>query len=173
MGKLTEVEIFDCMRSNLRAAASLCEDLARSPVRGPNYSKLRDALKLIEGCCRQASAWREDTRWLNIGMVIAEAHKRAGGWLRGQKIDGVKIKTAESVMQPLFRMLAENLRAIEKLTEQTKTGRTGRVGMILPEMLAPPIRTQGRAVTVQLPNGMKKTASGLILPASLAGGASG
>ena len=166
MGALTEVEIFDCMETNIKLAVQCCNDLAVTSRRGPTYEKLRTSLQLIEGCCRQASAWREDTRWLNLGLLMAEAHKRAGDWLRGYKVNGVRIKTADSQLNPLFVMLARNLEAFGKLAEQTRTARTGRLGMILPPELAPPTRTQGRQVQILVPPTLQSKK--LILPASMA-----
>lgn len=164
MGALTEAEIFDCLADNIKLAAQHCEDLAKLPRKGPSYLSLRTELKLIEGCCRQASAWREDTRWLNLGLMMGEAHKKAGGWLRGYKVRGVRVKIAEGQLNPLFLLLAANLRAFGVLAEQTRTQRTGKVGMILPEMQRAPIRTQGRQVQVSnLPASMTRRDSGLIV----------
>lgn len=162
MGALTETEIFSQLSQNFNLAAEHCEDLAKLPAKGPTYRKLIQELKLIEGCCRQASAWREDTRWLNIGLMMAEAHKRAGDWLRGYKTDGVRIKIAEGQLHPMFMKLAENLRAGQKLAEQFRTQRTGRVGMILPEPLPGPFR-ETRQHRVMLP----RTPGGIIIPSGV------
>jgi hypothetical protein len=157
MGDLTESEIFDCLTDNFRKAASLCEDLARHPRKGPIYRELRDSLKLIEGACRQASAWREDTRWLRIGLLMAEAHKRAGDWLRGIKLpNGQRVKLAEGHLHPCFVGLAENLRAGERKAEEFRTRATGRLGMILPIEQPGPHRDSR-------PVGYRR-ASGLIVP---------
>lgn len=158
MGKLTEAEIFDCLSTNFRLAAEDCEKLARSPRKGATYSALRDKLELLEGACRQASVWRQDARWLQIGIGMAEAHKRAGDWLRGIKIAGVpgRIKVADGHMHPLFLKLAENLRLGHKKAEALRTKRTNRVGMILPAM--------GRAPRPDTsPVGWRRP-SGLIVP---------
>ncbi len=159
MGKLTESEIFDCLSTNFRLAAEDCEKLAVSPRKGPTYVDLRDKLELLEGACRQASVWRQDTRWLAIGMAMAEAHKRAGEWLRGIKIKGVpgRVKVAPGHMHPLFLKLAENLRLGHRKAEELRTKRTGRVGMILPEMGRAPLRDT-------TPIGWRRP-SGLIIPA--------
>lgn len=160
MGKLNEIDIFDCMRTNLASAVDSCEQLAVSPLKGPIYEKLRASLKLIEGCCRQASAWREDTRWLNAGLMMGEAHKRAGDWLRGFKNDeGERIKLADRHSYQCFMKLAENLRNYAALTEQIRTKRTHRVGMILPQALPGPFR-ETRQHRVMLPT----TPGGIILP---------
>ena len=168
MGALTEREIFDCMETNLGLAVQHCEDLARLPAIGPSYSGLRDSLKLIEGCCRQASARREDTRWLNVGLAIAEAHKRAGNWLRGgRNAEGYKVNLAPGQRHPLFKKLADNLRAMQKVCTALRTQRVGKLGMILPTPLPGPHRDT-RPSRVILPPGMKATSSGLIVPSSAA-----
>ena len=158
MGALTEREIFDCLSTNFRLAAEDCEKLARSPRKGAAYSSLRDRLELLEGACRQASVWRQDTRWLSIGMCMAEAHKRAHGWLMGIKIEGgPRIKIAPGHMHPLFLKLAGNLRLGQKKAEELRDKRTNRVGMILPELQRAPLRTGA-------PVGWRRP-SGLIVPA--------
>lgn len=166
MGALTEVEIFACLRENFRLAAQYCEDLAKLPAKGPTYIKLRESLKLLEGCCKQASAWREDTRWLGFGLMMAECHKRAGDWLRGITTDeGVHIKLAPRHINQLFSMLAENLRGLAAIAEKCRTDRTNKVGMILPEVQRAPLRTQGRQVSVLLPQPKPNISpNGLLLP---------
>ena len=139
MGALTETEIFACLAENLTLAAEECERLAVLPAAGPTYNSLRHRLRLIEGACRQASAWREDTRWLPIGLMMHEAHDRAGNWLRGFH------------PRKLFLKLAENLRALAHIADDLRTKATGTVGMILPDVLSSPIRTQDRPVQVALP----------------------
>ena len=120
MSDLTEVEIFDCLKSNLKAAAEHCLDLERKPLQGPSYIKLREELKLVEGACRQAAHWREDSRWLSIGLKMEEAHRLCGGWLRGKH------------PRFMFRALAEALVHFYNFAEDVRTKRTGRAGVILP-----------------------------------------
>jgi len=160
MGALTESEIFDCLSTNFRLAAEDCEKLARSPRRGANYAALREKLELLEGACRQASVWRQDTRWLQIGLAMAEAHKRAGEWIRGIKIAGVpgRVKVAEGHMHPLFKKLAENLRLAHARAEEIRTKRTGKVGMILPATGRAPLRDTK-------PTGWRRP-SGIIVPSA-------
>lgn len=136
MGALTEVEIFACLTENFRQAAENCEKLAAVPARGPVYNAFRHQLLLIEGACQQAAVWRQDCRWYDIGMMMGEAHKRAGNWLR------------RHYPRPLFIKLAENLRAAHMLAEDCRTRATGRVGMILPDEMPIPTRTESRPVQV-------------------------
>lgn len=168
MGALTEVEIFACLRENFALAAQHCQDLARLPRKGPSYRLLRDELKLIEGACKQASAWREDTRYLQIGLIMAEAHKRAGDWLRGIKLDPRKprVPLAPGQLHPMFMALSAALKALAINVEGLRLSKTGRMGMILPKP-----RYVSRNVShsqVILPPGMFKTPSGLIVPSGVA-----
>ena len=145
MGALTESEIFACMYENLNLAAQHAVDLAKLPAQGPTYRQFREEMLLVEGCCRQASAWREDTRWLQVGLVIAAALQRTGSWLRGYRVEGQMGKVFYS--RDLYLMLAENLRGIARVIEGLQHNATGRVGMILPE-LGKVIRTESRPVQV-------------------------
>ena len=160
MGALTEPEIFDCMRTNLRTAIDCCDKLAARPTGNINYDGLRKALRLIEGCCKQACVWREDTRWLNIGKLMAAVHEHAGEWLRGIKQeDGTRVAIAKGELHPAFLMLKENLKGLMKLCDETRTKATGRSGMILPAVLPAPHRDTR-------PTGWAPTSSGLLIPAA-------
>jgi hypothetical protein len=163
MGALTEVEIFDCLSSNFKLAAELAEDLAKLPLKGIAYDKFRKTLRLIEGACKQASTWREDTRWLKFGLMMAECHKRAGNWLRGAKLeDGTKVKMAEGQTCEFFLKMADGLRGLAMIAERTKNERTGKVGMILPVPLPAPHRDT-RPVGFRAP-ALRMTNGGIILP---------
>ena len=161
MAQLTEVEIFDCLKTNLRLAAQSCDELAVSPRKGPSYKKLRDELRLVEGACRQAAFWRGgDARWLRIGLMMAEAHKRAGDWLRGVKQpDGSRMKVAPGQMHPLFLKLAANLRAAYVKAEELRTKKTNRIGPILPVAGPPPHRDTR-------PSGYNRSPGGILLPSA-------
>ncbi len=157
MGDLTEREIFDCIGANARLAAEHCEQLAKTPREGDTYDHLRTELKLIEGACRQASAWRGDTRWLPLGLAMEEAHSRAGEWLRGVKVAGQRVRLAERHNFECFTKLAENLRGIHAAMEKLRDQKTGRVGMILPEVQPAPFRDTR-------PVGFTRSMGGIILP---------
>jgi hypothetical protein len=162
MGALTEVEIFDCLVTNLRTAAELADDLARLPLKGIAYDRFRKALRLAEGACKQASTWREDTRWLDFAPMLAKCHQMAGDWLRGFKMpDGSRRKMREGELHPCFVKLADNLRGLLALAERTRTARTGRMGMILPTPQEGPHRDTK-------PIGWTRTASGLVVPSGAA-----
>lgn len=167
MSDLTETEVLDRLKTSLREAIQASHTLAVSSRKGPAYTKLREHLLLIEGCCRQVSVFREDTRWLNIGRAMSKAHELAGGWLRGFKhpMTGVRVHFRSREQNPLFLKLAENLELTMVMVEQLRTQKTGRVGMILPD--APePERRIGRSVQVLLPDEQMK--NGLILPKRVA-----
>jgi hypothetical protein len=170
MGALTESEIFDCLTSNLQLAAQHAEDLAKLPRKGPTYLAFRDEIKLVEGACKQASAWREDTRWLKLGLMMGEAHKRAGDWLRGIKLpSGVRVKIREGELHPLFMMLAVNLRNAARIAEEYRNKATGKLGMILPTPLPGPHRdTRPVGFTSALNGHPRVSAGGIIIPDSLA-----
>ena len=165
MSDLTEIEIFDCMRENLTLAAENCDALAVRSLKGDAYEKLRDQLELIEGCCKQAAQWREDMRWWPIGQLMGECHKKAGGWLRGYKIDGETVHLAMGELNLNFVKLAENLRAVVKLVDQTKNNSTGKAGAIIPDPVKPFLR-EDRQYAVRLPERM--TSGGIILPSRAA-----
>lgn len=162
MAQLTEQEIFDCIGTNAKLAAEHCELLAREKRKGTNYDLLRKELKLIEGACRQAAYFRQDARWLPIGLMMEEAHSRAGEWLRGVRdpITRNRKKIPEGTLHPLFMKLAENLRALHRQMEDLRTKATGRVGMILPKLQAAPHRDT-------VPVGYTKSMGGVLIPESV------
>ena len=170
MGALTEVEIFDCMAENLRLAIDHARELAVSPRKGPAFIALRAELKLVEGACRQAAVWRQDTRWYPLGKAMEDAHQYAKEWLRGV-IDpetGHRRMIPPGVKHPLFTKLADNLSALLLKVEGLRTRATGQTGMILPAALPGPHRQTRDAYGVRLPDGMAKLSSGLIVPSDVA-----
>jgi hypothetical protein len=147
---LPESEILDCLRENLRGAADDCELLVKLPAQGPTFTRMRARLKLVEGACRQMAHWRSDTRWLPVGIMMEAVHQKSRDWI---------VKHAP---RPLFRKLGENLRMLQMAAEGLETHATGRMGTILPDVQAGPLR-QGRPVQVLVPQ-VRKTPAGLILP---------
>lgn len=152
MTVLTEVEIFACMRENLKGAADDCDMIARFPQSGIAFDRMRGRLKLVEGACRQAAHWRQDARWLQPGLKMEQAHQIARTWLHRPSVQSKK----------LFKGLAAALRKMLADLERLETAPTHRVGMILPKPQPGPLR-QGRPVQVVRP-------SGLIVPAQYANG---
>jgi hypothetical protein len=125
---LTEVEIFDCLFSNLRGAIDDTEQLSRLPLPGPTYARLRERLKLVEGAARQAAHWREDTRWLPLGIQMETCHQLASKWLR------------EHYPPRIFLGLKAHLQVALQFSDRLKDDATGRIGTILPEQLPEPHR---------------------------------
>ena len=141
----TEAEILSCLRDNLRGAAEDCDLLAKLPAQGPTFVRMRKRLKTVENACRQMAHWREDTRWLPIGVMMEGAHQRSRHWI------------ADHYPRPLFLKLAANLRMLQKVAEDLETKATGRTGTILPEVQ--PLDRETRPVQVMTPQ-----RSSLILP---------
>ena len=170
MGALTEAEIFDCMAENLRKAIYHARELAVSPRKGPAFIAFRAELKLVEGACRQAAVWRQDTRWYPLGVMMEDVHQRAKEWLRGvvDTETGQRRMIPEGVKHPLFTKLADNLESLLANVEQLRTKATGRMGMILPVERPGPHRQTRDAYKVMLPPGMAIRDSGIIVPAGAA-----
>ena len=122
MSDLTENEIFSCLKTNLRSAATDCDIIAKQPVSGVHFDRMRKSLKLVEGACRQAAMWREDARWLQPGLYAEEAHQRARLWLHRPSVSSKK----------LFTKLGEALRKMLADIEKMEKAATGRSGLILP-----------------------------------------
>ena len=148
MSGRTEAEVFSFLTENFRLAAERCEKLAWDPYRGFVYNSFVKELKGIEGACIQACDHRADSRWLRIGMLMAEAHRRAGHWMRNSRT-----KAERKIADARFKMLAENLRMFAREAEDLRDKATGRVGMILPEPLPGPHRDT-RPIQVITPGGI-------------------
>lgn len=146
MARLTETEIFDCLVTNFREAAEHCDNLAKLPAQGPTYTKLRENLRLIEGAARQAAGWRDDARWLKVGMDAARCHQVCGDWIRAH------------AARKLFLTLGTAMRKLQRHTEGLQHKATGRRGTILP-IIKPGPHRDTRPVQV--------STSGLILPATM------
>lgn len=144
----TEVELFDQLISNLKAAISECETLAVLPFRGPAYIRLRENFKLMEGSCRQIAQWREDSRWLPLGLYFEECHQKAMKWV------------AENAPPHVFKFLTVQLTGAFVMVERLRTAKTGKLpegyvrqgvlGAILPQPLEGPHRDT-TPVQVKLP----------------------
>lgn len=151
MSDLTELEITDRMIECLRGAAEDCELLAKLPAQGPTFARMRERLALVEGCCRQMTFWREDSRWLQWGIAMEAVHQRSREWI------------VKHVPREAYLKLAEILRNMMQITEDLRTRATGRTGMILPDPAPAPHR-ESKPVQVLGMGAEKRTPSGLILP---------
>ena len=132
---LTELEIRQCWRHNLLAAADRAKTLAIVPAQGPTYAAMRENLKLAEGACRQMCHWREDARWLYLAPMLERTHQMCGDMIRSH------------YARPLFLKLELVLRKLVVDADALENKATGKLGMILPkpERLD---RTEGRPVQV-------------------------
>lgn len=125
MSDLTENEILACHVQALKDAKGACELLGKNAMqgylapRGHNYGNLQRALKALEGSARQMTHFREDTRWLKLGILYAKVMRLAQAKFVGQQWDEF------NKMMPIFDKGLRNMDAL-------KNNRTGRMGMILP-----------------------------------------
>lgn len=142
MSDLSEREILSCLKENYAEAASRCDRLAKGE-RGDLYPKLRENLRLVEGAARQMSAWREDSRWLKLGLDVMECQKRCGKWLV-EKAPGKK-----------FTMLANVLRKGAFMAHALETRKTEVRGPILP--IIAPAPNEQRHGSIILPPGYNTT----------------
>lgn len=159
MSDLTEAEVIDRLKSSLRECMDASKALATDSRRGKHYSALREHLKLVEGCCRQLGAFREDSRYFKLGLQMEECHKAAGGWLRGYRVNGIKIMVAPGQLNEMFVRLYINIEAILHGVEMMVVAKTGQRGPIVPEITQH--RRIGRAV-----NGYNPSRGGVLMPPS-------
>lgn len=151
MSTLTEQEIGDCLRTNIREAVQYCVNLAKLPAQGPTYRKLVDNLKLIEGASRQMGHFREDMRWMRFGWEMARFHQRIG--------DAVRSRAAREIFLAMSVKLKDALAECDKL----RTEKTGRRGAILP--ILRPVHRETRPVHISAPAYIRNP-SGLVIPES-------
>ena len=122
---LTEADILSKHTQCLKEAAECCQLLARNAdpekigPRGHIYGNLRRALKSLEGTCRQMNYFREDTRWIQLGILYAKAMRTSSALFANQNWLGFG----------QLRQLFENgLRRMDDLANM----KTGQKGPILP-----------------------------------------
>lgn len=156
MSHLTEGEVLDKLQDSLGEAIQASKELAVRSRLGRPYERLGNALVAVEGCCRQLAAFRGDGRWLPFGIYMAECHKRAGGWIRGYRENGVHIFHTNGHINKVFVELANQLSHIQDAVMVIANAKTGTTGPILPAT-PPAERRIGAPVST----------SGLILPASV------
>ena len=168
LSDLTEAEIFSCLDANLTLAIDQCRILAITPERGIAYVAFREAMDLLDGCCQQASTWREDTRWLMLGQAFHSLRLCAHRLLMGEQVQNSieRILLAAPHALWAFNKMADNLEGLKIIVGQIRHARVGRAGMILPDMPVPHRDTKPSRVI--LPAGMMKTNSGAIQAAGQA-----
>ena len=120
MGALTERDILDRHRQALGEAHRACQRLGKNadPLylapRGHDYGNLKRALEMLEGSARQMAHFREDARWLRLGIVYAKAMRSAQSKFIGQRW---------AYFNELTKLFALGHRRVEEL--QAKTGTQG------------------------------------------------
>lgn len=128
VSNLSETDIFDRLRTSLRAAIQHTKDLAFLPAQGPTYLKLIEELKLIEGAARQAQFWRQDMRWGVVANEMEAFHQKIGQAIRSHQARRIFLRMAE--MMQFFLDRANEL----------QNAKTGRMGAILPKVQPGPHR---------------------------------
>jgi hypothetical protein len=126
MSDLSEVEILSRHKAALGEAREACLFLARNAdpfqaaPRGHHYRMLRAALRALEGSSRQMAHWREDARWLKLGIHYAKAQRVA---------HQLFLKMNWLGFQTFSTMFDNGLSHLDELA----TRKTGHMGMILPK----------------------------------------
>lgn len=137
---LSQNEVWDRLRTSMRSAIDLCGKLAAEPAQGPNYLKIIQELRFIEGASRQMATMRADSRWTWFGFEMARFHDRIG--------DAIRAQNARSVFTHMQGVIRDYLTKAEK----AKDAKTGRRGPILPRERAGPLRH--RPVYYRAPSGL-------------------
>ena len=95
-------------------------DPEKAEPRGWQYAALRDHIGLLEGTSRQMAAFREDARWIRLGVQYAKLRRSAQKHFIAQRWK------AFTQMMPIFEA---GLRSVADLAEQ----KTGGIGPVLPK----------------------------------------
>ena len=106
-------------------------------VQRTDYEHLYDAMELIEGCARQMTAWRDDTRWLGVSRTTGVCLVKLKEWAAPDHLE-------------LFTALVDFLGKTEATCRSLETQRVGKIGAILPEV--PLIGAPRNHVQVSKPN---------------------
>jgi hypothetical protein len=147
MPGLDEHEILERLKEAFREAIEACRLTGSSAERGIHYVTFMNAMKHLEGCCRQIAWCRDDTRWMEFANLLMPAVSRAGGWIREYRVTHLS-----NPAKALFDKLADMLESKLNESNDLRYNATGRTGMILPDY-CPPVRSQ-----------FGRSAGGIILP---------
>lgn len=127
MSALTEQEVLSRFEQSMKEARDACAWLARNAdpewlaPRGRHYRNLTTALKELEGCAKQMCAFRDDTRWLPLGILYgAKAARLAQKYFTHMNWLGFR---------ELTKLFDQGQFRAKELTE----AKTGRTGIILPK----------------------------------------
>jgi hypothetical protein len=122
---LSEQEITSRHMQSLKEARDCCDwlgkqlDPALAAPRGRRYAQLRKALTELEGSARQMAHWRQDARWLKLGIHYAKVMRVAQAKYVGQRWGAFKA---------MVQIFDAGLRSLDDL----QTRKTGTLGAILP-----------------------------------------
>jgi hypothetical protein len=125
MSGLTQREILTKHEQCLREAKEACVQLAKNAdpeylfPRGHLYGNLKRALTQLEGTCRQMAAFRDDTRWLQLGFVYARAIRQVQVKFNDQKW---------LYFRELIALFENGLKRMDDLANR----KTGKSGIIMP-----------------------------------------
>lgn len=156
----TELELLDWLKTNLRQAIEHCAVLAHHPFRGFIYDTFRKELLAIESACTRLAYHRlSDARWLTIGLMMGETHKKAGNWLRS-----ARSKDSSKRVHPLFLKLSDNLKALHAKVVELETKKTGIIGPILPAPLPAPHRPPSVQVHKGYEFSDRRSKGGIVIP---------
>jgi len=126
MSDLTELEILSKFNQSIREARDACAWLAKNAdpewlaPRGVHYRRLKTALSELEGCARQMSQFRSDTRWLPLGILY------------GAKAARLAQKYFVQLNWKGFGELTKLFDMSERRADELANAKTGRLGVILP-----------------------------------------
>lgn len=124
MNALTEKEQFESIRENLRLAAEDASAIATEPETGLRYIQLRKHLLAAEEACRAVMWLREDARWSEFSLLFPKCQEISRRWLTPLSVEGKKV----------FVRMAESLTWLLRYAEDMRTRRSGKRGIILPEI---------------------------------------
>lgn len=119
-----EKEQFELIRENLRLAVEDCRAIATQYETGFRYTQLRKHLLTAEDACRDLMWLREDVRWSEFSLLLPKCQEISRRWLTPLSLQGKKV----------FSHMAESLAWLLAYVERMRTQKTGRRGIILPEI---------------------------------------
>lgn len=123
---LTETELFDRHAQSLGEAHRACQELGRNAdpnhlaPRGREYAALKKALSDLEGSCRQLAYFRDDARWLKLGIFYAKITRQTQHKFVGQR-------------WAFFNSLMEVFQLGHRRLDELRTNKTGVRGPVLPQ----------------------------------------
>lgn len=123
----TEQDILTKFTQSMKEATDACAWLARNAdpewlaPRGLHYRRLKTALSELEGCARQMSQYRSDTRWLPLGILY------------GAKASRLAQKYFVKLNWKGFAELSKLFEMGTRRAEELSNAKTGRSGIILPQ----------------------------------------